>query len=112
MYCEEWTATLCVSLRMLGISMRQFLRTLFSPLLNLVEDQQQQTYVYKRSHRTILIIMSIMFLSLASFVFYMIPAGRYDYLLPVLVFGGAGLFGLIVGTLGTDQGVARLWRSQ
>ncbi|MEM7364571.1 MAG: hypothetical protein AAF525_11140, partial [Pseudomonadota bacterium] len=31
------------------------LRRLFSPLLNVVEDEQQETYVYKRSHRTILI---------------------------------------------------------
>ena len=92
--------------------MRQILRTLFSPLLRLVEDEQDQSYVYKRSHRTILVIMSSTFIVLASFVFYLIPEGRYDYLLPVFVFGGAGAFGLIVATLGTDQGVARLWRSR
>lgn len=85
---------------------------MFSPLLGLVEDDQDQTYVYKRSHRTILIIISSMFIALASFVFYLIPEGRYDYLLPVIVFGGAGIFGLIVATLGTNQGVARLWRSR
>ncbi|MAV27092.1 MAG: hypothetical protein CMQ05_13430 [Gammaproteobacteria bacterium] len=92
--------------------MRQILRTLFSPLLKLVEDDQDQSYVYKRSHRTILVVMSLMFIALASFVFYLIPEGRYDYLLPVIVFGSAGVFGLIVAAVATDQGVARLWRSR
>ena len=60
--------------------MKQILRRIFAPLLNLVEDEHEEAYVYKPSHRTILIIISLMFGALASFVFYLIPEGRLDYL--------------------------------
>lgn len=69
-------------------------------------------YAYKPSHRTILIVMSCLFLGLATLVFYLMPNWQSGYWLPILVFGGAGLLGLVVGGLGEDRAVAKLWGSR
>ena len=39
-------------------------------------------------------------------------AAEPGYLLPVLLFGGAGSIGLVVGCLGTDRAVAKIWGSK
>ncbi len=56
--------------------------------------------------------MSSLFIFLASLSWFLSPDGALEYLFPVLVFGGAGLIGVIVGTLGEDVAVARLWGSR
>lgn len=56
--------------------------------------------------------MSSLFLLLAGVTVWLMPPGGWDYLLPVIVFGGAGMMGLIVGTVGKDIAVARLWGSR
>ncbi len=91
--------------------MKSLLRTLFRPLLNPLEKTDGQ-YVYKPSHRIILIAVSVMFLGLASLSLVLAPTGAIEYLFPVLIFGGASLIGLIVGTVGKDVAVARLWGSR
>ena len=92
-------------------AMRALLRRLFKPLLDPFE-KEGDGYVYKPSHRVILVVMSCLFLFLGSLSFFLMPEGRWDYLLPLVVFGGAGLLGLIIGGLGKDVAVARLWGSR
>lgn len=70
-----------------------------------------EPFVYKPSHRTILIVMSLMFSGLATLVAFLMPSGEFDYALPVLLFGGVGLLGVIIGSLGEDRAVARIWGS-
>lgn len=89
--------------------MKQLLRTIFRPLLAPLEAGDEP-YAYKRSHRIILIIMSGLFAFLASLSFFLAPS--IDYLFPVLIFGGAALCGLIVGLVGKDSAVARIWGSR
>ena len=91
--------------------MKQLLRKLFSPILSLLE-KGQQPYAYKRSHRTILLVLSGLFTALASFVFYLAQGQDLGYLFPVVVFGGIGLIGFIVALLGSDRAVATLWGSK
>lgn len=91
--------------------MIKLLRAPFGFILKPLESGSE-AYVYKPSHRTILIAMSCMFIGLASLVFYIMPSWDSGYLLPILVFGGAGLLGLVVGILGEDRAVARLWGSK
>ena len=56
--------------------------------------------------------MSLMFIGLAGLVVYFMPGWQSGYGLPVVVFGGAGLLGLVVAILGEDRAVARLWGSK
>jgi len=106
--------------------LKSFLRKLFSPLLNLFESGQAD-YVYKKSHRVILIILGLLFSGLASLVFILgykvtqdtLPditqvstqADNIGYLIPVLFFGGAGILCLLIGFLGNDRAVAKIWGS-
>ena len=91
--------------------MKSLLRQLFKPLLNPLE-RGDGDYVYKPSHRIILIVISTLFLFLASLSLFLAPAGQWGYLIPVVVFGGAGLFCILVGSIGKDIAVARLWGSR
>jgi len=91
--------------------MKNALRILFSPILTLFE-KQDVVFEYRSSHRVVLIVMSVLFLSLSAGVLFVGWDQDPTYLLPVIVFGGAGLLGMIVGCLGNDQAVARIWGSR
>ena len=93
------------------MSIKKKLRTLFSPVLNIFESGTE-TYNYKPSHRKILIVMGGLFTSLASLVLWLAQGEDPGYLLPVLVFGVAGLLSLLIGLIGNDRAVARIWGSQ
>lgn len=88
--------------------MKQQLRKLFSPLLTGLEAGSDD-YAYKPSHRKILITMSILFSGLALLVLVFNRGGDVGYLFPVVVFGLIGFVGLVVGFLGTDRAVAKIW---
>ena len=89
--------------------MKSLLRAIFSPLLSRLESGEGD-YVYRRSHRVILLVVSGLFFFLASLSVLLAPSA--DYLFPVLIFGGAGVIGLVVGWVGEDVAVARLWGSR
>ncbi|MFT4677304.1 MAG: hypothetical protein ACJAX5_002963 [Patiriisocius sp.] len=91
--------------------MKNLLRRILSPLLMPLEAGSS-AYSYKPSHRTILIFMSAMFIGMAALVIWIMPGWDSGYLLPIIVFGGAGILGLIVGGLGEDRAVARIWGSK
>ena len=56
--------------------------------------------------------MSCLFLGLAIGVYVFMPETDLGYWFPVVVFGGAGLTGLITGLLGENRAVAKLWGSR
>jgi len=91
--------------------MKHILRTLFSPILNLFESGTDPV-VYKPSHRKILIFMGCLFSGLATAVLIFSPEGDLGYLIPVVVFGGGGLLCLLIGLIGTDRAVAKIWGSR
>ena len=91
--------------------MKDALRKVFGVLLRPLEKDESE-FIYKPSHRTILAVVSVLFLFLASLSLFLAPAGQWDYYIPVVVFGGAGIYGLIVAGLGKDIAVARLWGSK
>lgn len=110
--------------------MKLLFRKLFSPILNLFESGQEE-YLYKKSHRVILIIMGLLFSGLASLVFVLshkvtqdvfpevLPkaaqvstqADGIGYLIPVVFFGATGILCLLIGLLGNDRAVAKIWGS-
>jgi hypothetical protein len=89
--------------------MKTRLQDLFSPVLDYFESGEGG-YNYKKSHRTILVVMGVLFLLLsfvslaAAILTAQIAAG-----LPFLIFFSAGAVCVIVGGLGSDRAVARLW---
>ena len=91
--------------------MKALLRRIFKPLLAPLE-RGDGDYVYTPSHRIILMVISVLFLFLASLSLFLAPEGQWDYMIPVVVFGGAGLFCILVGSVGKDIAVARLWGSR
>ena len=90
--------------------MKQQLRRLFAPILNILEAGDE-AYEYKPSHRSVLLIIGALFTGLASLVLFLAQGEDPGYMIPVLVFGGIGLLSLLVGILGTDRAVARIWGS-
>ena len=89
--------------------MKTQLQALFAPILNFFESGEGD-YSYKDSHRTILVVIGILFLLLsfvslaAAIVTAQLAAG-----FPFLIFFGAGGVCFIVGGLGSDRAVAKLW---
>lgn len=88
--------------------MKEKLRALFSPVLNMFE-KGVEPYIYKPLNRKILIVMGLLFSGLAAGVFYASPGADAGYLLPVIVFSAVGAVCLVVGLLGNDRAVAKIW---
>ncbi len=88
--------------------MKALLRLLFSPVLKPLESGEG-SYTYKASHRTIAIAVGGLFTALASVVLWLAWGKDPGYLLPVVLFGGAGILSLVVGLVGSDRAVAKLW---
>ena len=91
--------------------MKSILRKIFSPILNIFESGTDP-FAYKPSHRTVLVIMGGLFSGLATLVCFLAQGKDPGYLFPVVIFGGAGLLSLLVGFLGTDRAVAKIWGSR
>ena len=92
--------------------MKALMRKLFSPVLDLFESGEEQ-YVYRESHRKILIAAGFLFLILSFGSLYAsITASEFGGILPVIVFFLAGAVCEIVGFLGSDRAVAKIWKSK
>lgn len=89
--------------------MKSSLRRLFAPVLDIFEAGEAE-YAYKSSHRTILVVVGVLFLllSLASLMMAL-AAGQWTAGVPFVVFFGTAAVCLIVGVLGNDRAVAKLW---
>ena len=93
--------------------MKAMMKKLCSPILNLFEGEQEHDYVYRRSYRKILAAVATLFLMLAGGSLAMaLSSGLMGGLIPAIFFGGAGLVCVIVAWLGSDQAVARIWKSR
>lgn len=91
--------------------MKAQLRRIFGFIL-LPLESGDEIFEFKSSHRSILIAVSVLFACLASGVLVVAQGQDPGYLIPVVLFGGVGLIGLIVGLLGTDRAVAKIWGSR
>lgn len=92
--------------------MKNFFRRLCAPILNPLE-KGDEPYSYNPLNRKILIFISILFLALAMLVAYFSYSQKQPgYLLPVIVFTLIASIGLIVGLLGNDRAVTKIWGSR
>lgn len=89
--------------------MKQILTKIFWPILTLFETGEEAIN-YKKSHRAALNGVGGLFLllSLISTVAASNASG-VGSLLPVVIFLCAGVVSLVVGSLGSDSAVSRIW---
>lgn len=89
--------------------MKDTLIKLFWPILRVFEEGDG-SYESRPMHRTILFVMGALFLSLSAISLYFSMAiGEVAGAVPVLAFLCIGGLCLIVGFLGSDRAVGRLW---
>ena len=90
--------------------MKPILTTLFWPILKFFEKNQGPTQ-YKKSHRVALIVVGVLFLflSVVSAVAGSYVTSGIGSLIPVVVFFCIGLVSLVVGTLGSNHAVSKIW---
>ncbi len=92
--------------------MKTFLTKLFSPILNLFE-KAEGSYKYSSSHRTILVVVGMLFIGLSAIAAYFsIQINQLAGLFPTILFLTAGLTCIIVAWLGSDKAVAKIWRNR
>ena len=91
--------------------MKDTFRKLFWPLLKPFE-RGDGPFAYKSLNRKILLAVGILFLALAAAVLLIAPRDGLGFLIPVLVFGGVGVVGLVVALLGSDRAVSNIWGSR
>ena len=91
--------------------MKSLIRTLFAFVLKPLESGDEP-FAYKPSHRTVLLVIGVLFTFLASVAFALNDTGDLGYLFPVVVFGLIGLMGIVVGAVGSDRAVAKIWGSR
>lgn len=89
--------------------MKNKLRSLFAPLLNIFE-RGDEPFIYKKSHRIILIVVGSLFLFLTLLLIGLgLTFGMASVLIPGVVFFSVGLTTIVIGGLGTDRAVSKIW---
>lgn len=89
--------------------MKNALRQFCRPVLAWFEKGEPATS-YRPSHRKILLAVAALFLVLFAVSLYLaLSAGQMGALIPVVAFFAVSSVSLIVGTLGSDTAVARIW---
>jgi hypothetical protein len=89
--------------------MKEVLRALFGPLLRFFESGDGP-YSYKPSHRTILLAVGGLFLLLATLsLLAALSAAQAAAFFPFLIFFAGSLVCFVIGALGSDRAVAKIW---
>lgn len=92
--------------------MKDILRKLFSFILKNFE-KGNEPYSYKPLNRKILVFIGAVFFTLGSITTYMaLSQQNYGYVLPSLVMLSVGTVCLVVGLLGNERAVAKIWGSR
>jgi len=89
--------------------MRNTLRQICAPILKQFENGDE-VYNYKPSYRKILFAVGSLFLFLATIsIYFAFITHELAALIPILVFFIGGMICMIIGSLGTDRAVAKIW---
>jgi len=92
--------------------MKNTLRKIFLPILRIFESGDGE-YSYKKSHRKILIVVGMLFLILSAVsAASAISSSQLGGLIPFLVFFIVGFVCELIGLLGSDRAVAKIWGSK
>lgn len=89
--------------------MKAQLRKLFAPVLKSFEEGEGP-FPYQPMHRTILLVVSGLFLVLSGVsAYFSLSAGLTAGLLATVIFLGLSGTCALIGYVGSDRAVARLW---
>lgn len=89
--------------------MKEFFRNIFYPILRLFEMGEGE-YNYKASQRKILIVVGVLFLILSGISAVSVSvSNEMGGLIPFVVFFIVGFVCEIVGLLGNDRAVSKIW---
>ncbi len=89
--------------------MKTALRKVFWPILSFFENGTE-AYNYKPSYRKITIFVGVLFLVLACGALYLTTLIEgYGPFIPFIVFTAVSLVSLIVGSLGTERAISKIW---
>ena len=92
--------------------MKQQLRRIFAPLLNCFESGEG-AFNYRKSHRTILMVVGLLFLIVAIISgLAALSVAQIGVFIPVVIFTTASFVCLIVSFLGNDRAIATIWGSK
>lgn len=92
--------------------MKKILRKIFQPILRIFESGEGE-YLYKKSHRNILIAVGALFFILsATSAVSAISASQIGGFIPFIVFFVVGLVCEVIGLLGSNHAVAKIWGSK
>ena len=92
--------------------MKKTLQTIFSPILNIFEKNNDE-FIYRTLNRKIVLFISSVFFLLAfGLPIYMPQLIEMGFWFVMIVFGGLSSVGLIVGIFGSDKAVAKLLGSR
>lgn len=92
--------------------MKSLLRKIFSPILKRFE-LGTEAYNYKKSHRVILIVVGCLFQVLAfASLAATIATSPWGAIIPFSIFFLGGLLCIVIGAVGTDRAVAKIWGSK
>ena len=92
--------------------MKEFLRKICWPILRFFESNER-VVGYKKSHRVALIVVGCLFLVLSTGAG--LTASYVDdigFIVPVVVFACIGFVSLVVGSLGSEAAVSKIWGSR
>jgi len=89
--------------------MKKIFVRLFWPILAPFERDADASG-YRASHRKVLLAVGFLFLVLsAASLYFALQAGQMGAWLPIVLFFVVGLVSGVVGLLGSDGAVARIW---
>lgn len=89
--------------------MKEILRRVFWPILSFFE-KGDHAEGYRPSHRKILVAVGFLFLLLSGVsLLAALVAGTLSALFPIILFFVISLVCFVVGLLGSDSAVARIW---
>jgi len=92
--------------------MKNTLRNIFSPILNIFENNNDE-FVYRSLNRKIVLFISFVFSLLAfGLPAFMPKLVEMGYWFVMIVFGSLSFVGFVVGLLGSDKAVAKLLGSR
>lgn len=93
----------------MAVPMKETLRKIFWPILRQFETGDP-VKAYKQSHRVILVVVGSLFFVLSTAAgAAAVHADSLGALIPVFVFFSVGVVTLVVGSLGSNDAVSRIW---
>lgn len=92
--------------------MKSALRTLFSPILKHFENGTEE-FAYVASHRWITIAVGFLFFVVtACSIALLVYTKSGGAVLPMLAFGTLAVVSLVIGFLGSDRAIAKIWNTK